>query len=1306
MVKDDGITHEKNQLSRVISEDISSKEGTPSEFHIPTSSPIPTIIQSDDIDVPLEWLYKGKKAKKKHSDNKPHPPPTADSTSTNESHQDEFKQDESRLSSNEILKTPLATASEEVASPTLNTPKRNRSASINTASTTRRPTLVTPISTTDLTPPTSSSSNTNSLKRSSSLTEKSKKSLFSSLFGRRSSSNSGSQRPLLQNPMGKNALSGSAVENTPPQTPTRSRSPSTSRLVNEHENEPSSPKLPPVTDLDSVNERIILNKNPLKKPSLPIEELSKLNLKRVRFAVNNFESDPPQQLPSRKPKPGNVLIPDDMISEPPAISMGITNTSGNITMKYVPIFTKDSKEYKLALERHKLALKEAQKHQEEAHYAAERIAYEVNKFSKKPNILTTTEPIYENFEAFTKKKAAIDKPIHLNEHPFEELNQTSSNSTTATTTNNNYTSLTSPKYKEITLDIIYTRCCHLREILPIPSTLRQVKGKTAPLQTLKFLNPKPTLIDILSFCDFISIVPIYNIIFDNVTLSPLMFKILICSVVNTTVLEKLGLRNVVIDEYGWKLLCKFLMRNNSIIKLDISQTRTRSDLPKSSYRDSMDWNLFCQVLKLRRGNPLQELLLNGIKFHKLSVEIFENVLVAFATNSNINQKLKPYNPLRLGVATSDISATHIKSLLNWASEYNVQGMDLAFNDLSTLVKPIVNKLSSLDFSNLQYFTLNSTNILNSYDAALVLKYLSKLPDLKFLDLSNLPQIFPEIFPYLHKYLPRFTTLKRIHFDNNSLRHRDISMLCNILVKCRTLSQVSMLGQNLSLSVEEENELAVNTDNSGGSNYNSEFARNTLSVTLYTFVRDSPNLVSLDLDYHEISDEIQQRIGICLMRHMDKKMDSSFKIDELATQDDLLYDGSLMTETAETIMTRVTQNSQKNPNQLNKQDSTKRYLFRKYVENLFKVHNNVHQTIDNLYEKQKNIELSNQERDNLTRLILLEKNLHNILDIFTGVPTFTSILGQSLPLLKHVDSQSTILADNDKDSNSSPMTLAETENLSRPHLMATDSGRIIDVFTGKSLNDMSDTSTSHNDKTNNIYKKYQQEEGELHKWGFFVQQRHSIYPDNLDINGLKDHHNHSQTNNNLSSKSSTPSVDSNDNAVSKKHQYTSLNNNNNINPTISNGSSTDSGTENSITNGGDTANSVKQKPNPFVNITNASLFHKSDHNQKKSEHEMVVNTTTDPQQHHHHRHHHNHQHNNLTSSKDHISRLSVQRPQLHASRSGDELRNAIIKAKGVDSIENLIHSVNENEAELETIYGRPIKSLHEDEMTRRDNLSKG
>lgn len=990
------------------------------------------------------------------------------------------------------------------------------------------------------------------LKRSDSLGERSKKSLFGSLFGRRSSQSSPSAPSMV-------TASGTAsAKDLPPIIPSYASTTTTNTTATMKE--PSSPEVRPHTPATlSSPERMVLNKNP-KKPSstVPIQELSKICLKRVTFAVDKFQSDPPQQLPSRKPKLGNVLVPEDMISEVAPISVGITNSTTTGTgagsgaspispSTKEPLYTKDSKEYKKALEFYKQALKESVKHQQEAHYAAQRIEHEVLSFKVSQSLASAAQlsvkvsPPSEQDTKLDSKIAnlSIDKPIHMHENHFGDQ-------------------LANPiaDQAEVTLDVVYTRCCHLREILPIPSTLRQVKGKTAPLHTLKFLNPKPTLIDILSFCDFISVVPINTIIFDKVTLSPEMFRIVLISLVNSQVLEKLSLRNVAIQQLSWTLLCKFLLMNKSITKLDISQTKMRPELEETCSRDNMDWSLFSQVLSKREGRSLEELLINGVRFNKLPVEQFQNLLNSLAERN-------PSTVIRLGLATSDISVDYLKVLLNWMSQYKVQGVDLAFNDLSGLIKPLVSKLSSLKYNNLEYFTLNSTNISSAYDLALVLKYLANLPQLKFLDLSNLPSTFPDVLPYLFKYLPRFPKLNRIHLDSNNLRNKDISMVCSILTKCKYLSHVSMISQAAASPAS-----ATTTPTSDQSVEETlranQVAKNTLSATLYAFVKDSPNLVSLDVDYEDFSDEIKSRIALMLMRNMNKNIDSNFQIDEISTQDELLFDGSLITETAEDVLGKITDKD------LMETDATKRYLTKKYFEKLQKVRHRVQSTIDDMFEKRSSGELPLVEKENLLRLLLLEKNLSNLLEIFSNIPHISQVIGpeisnsSGLPCLKHVGSNTTL---------SSPGT-ADNEAAVRPHLMATDSGRIIDVSTGKSLLFKTTSNTSM------VSKRQEEEEGELHKWGFFVQQQRSLYP---------------------------------------AHEARS--------------------------------SAERIAPRPAGVTTSSSSSSSSATGETKPSQPLLL-------------------------------------PKIP---SGTELREAIIKAKGIDSIDDLINNVNKEQVELESIYGRSLQS---------------
>ncbi|CAB4252731.1 protein phosphatase regulator GIP3 [Maudiozyma barnettii] len=1044
------------------------------------------------------------------------------------------------------------------------TKKASRSKSLNNSSGVKAGFLAKSIS------PTTSTAISKTPVRSDSM----KKSLFGSLFGKK-------QAPLATSVPTKN-LSSINTSNT--KLPNRVVSDIVSPTIRDGSQSPTSalPLSTPSSSsaLSSVNLQPHQHQHQHQPHDPELLQLEPVSLKRVAFSVNKFTDDPPQQLPSRNPRIGNVLIPHDMIGDIPTISMGISpNTqakktgdgnkspdgggAGNSTNTSNPIdltktYSVDSIEYKRALDIQRKVLKEAEMHQKEAHFAAKRIEYEVSLFkpgSDSKNNRTqriAEEEIGADTVTFhADQLEGIDKPIHVHEHHFGEEAVT--------------------EEKEMTLDIVYTRCCHLREILPIPSTLKQVKHKTAPLQVLKFLNAKPTLIDILSFCDFVSITHINTVVFDNVNLTPEMFKIVICSLANCHNLDKLTMKNVLIDNENWTLFCKFLLNNRSITKLDISQTNTKfiskdknAEIPSDNefWRHNLDWNLFAIVLNVRKGRPIEELLLNGIKFsHHVDSITFQNVLNAFSQQKN-SIRDQPSFALRLGLASSDLSVTFVRYLLNWMSTtknsamskaFYVQGVDTSFNDMSLYVKTIVNRLSSLDYTNLEYYTLNNSNISNAYDVALIIKYLSRLPNLKFLDMSNSPQMFPDVLPYLHKYLPRFKSLKRIHVDGNDIPYKELSVLCNILTKCTTLRHISIM-QNTPQTEHDK----VNN-----------FARNNCWAILYALVRQSPNLVNLDINYDAVPEEIQSRIALSLVSNMNKAMGSIEETDELTTQDDLLFDGSLLSDSAEQVFEKLNKLKNTTSDEGKPQfDSTKKYLLKKYFEKMQHVHNDVQKKIDTMFERRRTNALSLKEKENLVRLLLLEKNFSNVLELCNQIPEFNMLMGskeQDLkPTNRHFEPSTETV---DEEATNTPSETPEIETLSRPHLMATDSGRTIDVLTGKPVLFRANSSTLIHGK------EQEQEEGELHKWGFFVQQQNDIYPDNND--------NTTGTSSGMSSAVSTST----------------------------------------------TASTVNSEVAPAAKTT-----------------------------------------------------LITKIP------SGTNLRAAIIQAKGIDSINDLIHSVNENEVNLESIYG--------------------
>lgn len=832
------------------------------------------------------------------------------------------------------------------------------------------------------------------------------------------------------------------------------------------------------------NQRVVLNKNPNKEKNL-IKELEDVDLKRVNFAIDKLIYDPQQQIPSRRPKKGNVLIPEDLTAPPPRLSQGISLNDGS-NGKQTEQVKYSEKELSLAIEAQKRALIEADKHAQEAHLSAKRIAHEVNQYKLK---LKSNQKINENSEVDTfsddfeedtitndqdnkdAKAIEIDKPLHLHEKYFDDDTM-------------------QQNISDLTLEQIYTRCCHLREILPIPATLKQLKNKSKPLSVLKLLNPKPTLIDVLSFSDFIAIVPITTVIFDNVTMTTEMFKHILSALSYNKSLEKLSLRNVPIDEVGWKYLCKFLSRNHSVKKLDISQQRIKSDLKSCLVRSSMNWKLFIKSLVTRGG--MEELVINGCK---LKDEVFKELI----------EKAVGTTTYRLGIASCELNCFKTNVVCDWLKSPGTKcvGVDVAFNDLSQGQLKFFTECFNSGNVKLIFFSLYQTNLSDVEETGELLKSLIKVETLRFLDLSSLPSLFPSIISKLNVYLPRFENLKRIHFDLNELTSPAIIAISEILPKIKGLIHVSLLGNR---------------------NLN-----NSVAASIYTSIKKSTSIYTLDLDYDLIDDKLNQKIAFYLMRNMDHVINlngspgTNSPNDQHKPKDqeeeELMFDGSLLMETAERLLAEKEKSSDKTEDiKLNNMISNA------LIEKTRELRQGVHKTIDTLFSKRNSGTLSLEGKESLLRFCLLDASLEKLVHLFEEQAVSMS-QSSSLENLEQIDSSAPkesfgnkrethpILDLNAKELlhqssteliTSGPiLSPRNTETLNKlgyfqqsgesstfePHQVVVESdskGQTIpiDYLTGRPVLMRSISQTSSHAKEQEL------EEGELHRFGFFMQQRNN------------------------------------------------------------------------------------------------------------------------------------------------------------------------------------------------------------------------
>lgn len=808
-------------------------------------------------------------------------------------------------------------------------------------------------------------------------------------------------------------------------------------------------------------------------------------LRRVNFSLDKLENDPQQQIPSRNPKKGNVLIPEDFVGTACKLSQGVytNDNSGNKVPSQVDQKYSD-KELAKARESQKRAQKEAEKHAMEAHKSARQLEYEVTHQRWKKSKDDDTEevdPVQDlSLNLSAANRLGIDKPLHAHESYFDEEQELGNIASV---------SIANDSEPVLTLEQLYARCCHLREILPIPATLRQLKGKNKPVEVLKLLNPKPTLIDVLSFSDFISLVPIYSLVFDNVTLTTEMLRHLLGSLVNSNALEKLSLKNVPMDEFGWDLLCFFIRENRSVKKLDISQQKIKPETKSNCVRSSMNWQLLINSLAVRGG--VEDLIINGCK---LSDNDFKDLI----------EKTLRISTYRLGVASIDLNYNKAEFLAQWLCEPESSciGLDLASNDLSKgQLGPFIRAFRERGLK-LMFFSLNSTYLHDVKEASELLKSMVNLKRLRFLDLSCLPDLFPGIITTLDKYLPLYESIKRIHFDVNDLSTQSLSTIAEILPKILGLFHVSLLGN-------------ANIKQAAG--------------PLYTAVKSSKSIYCLDIDYSVLSDELSRHIAFYLTRNMDMSMKTTGFISgnryagnnvNRSEQEELLFDGKLLMESAEKVLIESDSKSD-NKTQLKMQ----RVVSDATMKRTEALRRGIHQKIDFYFNRRREGILTFDDKETLLRLCLLDASLAKVGRIIQehaqSVAGNTSDGASPSVSRETVTSQSeknqkgsgTLTPENNMKERNNSLTLHHDSrellvsgasliphsNLSQgfptneqslqPHHVVIEEGENglqvpVDSLTGRPIlmRQVSHTSMQA--------KRQEEEEGEFHKLGFFMQQRSS------------------------------------------------------------------------------------------------------------------------------------------------------------------------------------------------------------------------
>ncbi|CDK25989.1 unnamed protein product [Kuraishia capsulata CBS 1993] len=639
------------------------------------------------------------------------------------------------------------------------------------------------------------------------------------------------------------------------------------------------------------------------KKTPPIKLLKDMKpMKRVAFATTVFVNDPPQQIPSRTPRKGNVevnqdgtiivhkILPEERLQAAAGIVVG---GSGHLRLMDHPGSPPPGAE------------------------VTNNMVLDSTPPSPAPERTDHDAPEPKSkFETGVK----IDKPMVKRHSSSPAMNK---------------------PLVTLKLDELYTRCCHLREILPIPATLKQIpKGSTDPLLYMQLRNPKPSMIEVLAFSDFIRIAPLTCLSLDGVSLTEEMFRTILSALVSKRYFEKLSLRNTPMNAEGWKLLCWFLSMNKVVKQLDITQcpslstntqkarsgskSNTKVMECNSQDRSDMDWPLLTATLIARGG--IGSIVLSGCKINDL--EVFENFMDMALSISTRN----------VGLAYNDLSPQHCEIVARWLkNNLEVLGLDLGYNNIGNSLKPFIEYTKeTVSTSKLALLSLNCTGLFDSPDVRNLTSTLSQLQNFRYLDLSNNPKLFPAFTTPLATFLPLYTKLARLHLDNNELTPGPLISLAETLPLCKSLTYLSIVGNHLDEST---------------------------CIAICQGLKNSQSLFTIEFNEDEMPGRLKEKIGLYTMRNMERALYGSTSV----TDNNFFVQSKGLIKQGEKSLTETMAEFLHDKDL----DSEKAQTF---LEETGKVRESIHETMTELFKLQHKNKLNMDGKETLVRLCVIDASL--------------------------------------------------------------------------------------------------------------------------------------------------------------------------------------------------------------------------------------------------------------------------------------------------------------------------------------------
>ncbi|PGH17573.1 hypothetical protein AJ80_04751 [Polytolypa hystricis UAMH7299] len=415
---------------------------------------------------------------------------------------------------------------------------------------------------------------------------------------------------------------------------------------------------------------------------------------------------------------------------------------------------------------------------------------------------------------------------------------------------------------------IYRRCCQLREsgvlkklvelMSSSSSVLAESPGTVAVLDLTGFWM---TLQDVVTFSDWLAIVPVRKLILQNCGLTDEAVRIILAGLLSTTTMEesrnrrytsrkpndeatqggggfgaieKLSLKdNPKIGPEGWRHISLFIHMSRSLKGIDLSGV----PFPKAAISTNGPTSPTTKAAK--PAVDISTVFANALAERFAKDQLEELVLSECYPSTEALGKIcdaaRTVGLRRLGVANNALTKEGLEHVVGYFKAGSCEGLDLggnAVNDHLGFLASAVTKEQPLSALSLADCSLSPKTLCT------LLQALTNLPNFRFIDLSHNPTLFanqPDSLAILRRYLPQIPELKRIHLVDVNLSSDHAIALAEILPDCSKLCHINIL-ENAGIQA-----LAAATDAA------SQEEACALYASLMTATRISHTLIAVDID---------------------------------------------------------------------------------------------------------------------------------------------------------------------------------------------------------------------------------------------------------------------------------------------------------------------------------------------------------------------------------------------------------------------------------------------------------------------------